>query len=199
MSSVQRFYGNIAGPPTKFCDIITPGYNDTYVVAGQSADMPIPFVVSNQVLDINIKQSPDIASFVSNGLIPVDDTNFQAKLMGGASLIKSFGPNMTTWLRNRIQNNESLVSQYSGPLTLYVRPFMTKIQMAAPQQGFGPLRENTTFGVTTEAPTSTEYIGGGISQEFYTAWVFKTPMTIQYETETGGYKYMTFTTQLSGD
>ena len=201
MTSLQRFYPGIPGPATKFTDIITGGYSDDYFVTGETIDLPIPFTVSNQVLDININQSIDIATFVNNGSIPVDNTEVQAKVMGGASLIKSFGTNMTLWLRNRIRDEESLGARYAGPLTLYVRPFMTKIQMAQPgiATGAGALLENNTYGITTEAPTSTEYIGGGISQEFYTAWVFKTPMTIQYETETGGYKYMTFTTQLSGD
>jgi hypothetical protein len=199
MSSVLSSYAQIQGPPTKFTDIITSAYQDTYVVSGETLDMPIPFTVSNQVLDININQSADIATFVTNGDPPEENTSFQAKVMGGASLIKSFGTNMTTWLRNRITTVESLGSQYSGPLTIYVRPFMTKIQMPAPQQGNGPLNENNTYGITTEAPTSTEYIGGGISQNFYTAWVFKTPMTVQYETASGGYKYLTMTTQLSGD
>jgi hypothetical protein len=199
MSSVQRFYPNISGPATKFCDIITSGYVDSFVVSGDTFDMPIPFVVSNQVLDINIRQSPDIATFVSNGTVPEENTAFQAKVMGGASLIKSFGPNMTTWLRNRITAVESLGSQYSGPLNLYVRPFMTKIQMPAPRQGAGALRENTTYGVSSEAPTSTEYIGGGTTQNFYVTWVFKTPMTVEYQTALGTYKYLTLTSQLSGD
>jgi hypothetical protein len=201
MTSIQRFYPGIPGPATKFTDIITAGYSDDYFVTGETIDLPIPFTVSNQVLDININQSIDAATFVNNGSIPVDNTEVQAKVMGGASLVKSFGTNMTTWLRNRIRDEESLGSQYSGPLTLYVRPFMTKIQMA--QSGIvigaGALLENNTYGISTQAPTSTEYIGGGTSQNFYTAWVFKTPMTVQYETASGGNKYLTMTSQLSGD
>ena len=199
MTSLQRFYPGIPGPATKFTDIITGGYSDDYFVTGETMDLPIPFTVSNQVLDININQSIDIATFVTNGSIPVDNTSVQAKVMGGASFIKSFGPNMTTWLRNRIRNQESLGSQYSGPLTLYVRPFMTKIQLAAPAVGIGALFENNTYGISTEPPTSTEYIGGGTSQNFYTAWVFKTPLTVQYVTVAGTYKYLTMTSQLSGD
>jgi hypothetical protein len=199
MSSIHSSYAKTPGPATKFTDIITAGYADDSVVPGEDIDLPIPFTVSNQVLDININQSPDIATFVSNGSLPEDNTSFQAKVMGGASLIKAFGTNMTTWLRNRITSEESLGSQYSGPLVLYVRPFMTKIQLSAPGLGLGALFENNTYGVSTEAPTSTEYIGGGINQNFYTAWVFKTPMTVQYETASGTYKYLTMTSQLSGD
>jgi hypothetical protein len=76
---------------------------------------------------------------------------------------------------------------------------MTKIQMAAPAQGVGALNDEAVYGITTEAPTSTEYIGGGTSQNFYTAWVFKTPITIQYETAAGGYKYLTMTSQFTAN
>jgi hypothetical protein len=199
MSSVTSSYASIPGPASKFFDIITASYTDTYVMSGDSIDVPIPFVVSNQVLEINVNQSPDALAFVNDGLEPLSNVTFQAKMMGGASLIKGFGPNMTTYLRNLINTIETLGSQYSGPLVLYVRPFMTKIQLPAPKQGALVFDEQTAYGVTTEPPTSTEYIGGGTSQNFYTAWVFKTPMTIQYTTASGNFKYITMTSQFSGD
>jgi hypothetical protein len=198
MSSVISSYASIQGPPTKFFDVLTGGYSDNFIIDGDSYDMPIPFTVVNQVLDININQSSDIRAFVNVGDAPLTAISFQAKMMGGASLIKSFGPNMTTWLRNRIENVESLGDQYDGPLRLYVRPFMTKIQMASPRQGIAALNDESVYGVTTEPPTSTEYIGGGVNENFFTAWVFKTPMTVEYET-TSGNKYITMTSQFSAN
>lgn len=184
-------------PPTKFFDILTGGYTENVIV--NAYDLPIPFVVTNQVLDINVNQSTDVQTFVTNGDVPSSAINFQGKVMGGASLVKSFGANMTEWLRNRINVIESLGSQYSGPLVLYVHPFMTKIQLAAPAQGYGPLNDEAVYGVTTEAPTSTEYIGGATSNNFFTAWVFKTPMTVQYFLSDGSAKYITMTTQFSAN
>lgn len=199
MSSVLSAYAKLDKPPTKFFSLITPSYNDTVIVPGSTIQLPIPFTVASQVLDINVGQSTDILSFVTNGTEPEDQANLQAKLFGGASLIESFGPNMTTYLRNLINTEEpSLSAPYAGPLVLYVRPLMTKVQMADPVFGKsdGAFRRDRSWGFTTQSPSSAEYTGGGPTNNFYTAWVFKTPMTIQYEVS-GGYKYLTMTTQFA--
>jgi hypothetical protein len=198
MTSLLSSYYPSPSPPTKFFDILTGSYDED-VLFPDPYSLPIPFVVTNQVLDINVNQSTDVQSFVTNGDTPGTAVAFQGKIMGGASLVKSFGANMTEWLRNRITVGEGLGSQYSGPLVLYVRPFMTKIQLAAPAQGLGPLNDEAVYGVTDEAPTSTEYIGGGTTNNFFTAWVFRTPMTVQYETASGGNKYITMTSQFSAN
>lgn len=197
MSSVLRSFASTSGPATKFFDILTGGYNDNVLADGFS--LPIPFVVTNQVLDINVNQSTDIETFVNNGDSPGNSINFQGKVMGASSLVKSFGPNMTLWLRNHIWTIESLGSQYTGPLVLYVRPLMTKIQLAAPAQGYIPLNDEAVYGVTTEAPTGTEYTGGSANNNFFTAWVFKTPMTVQYLAADGSAKYITMTSQFSAN
>jgi hypothetical protein len=199
MSSVISGFASTPTLPTKFFDILTGSYEDDFIISGDTIAMPIPFVVNNQVLDINVNQSSDVQAFVDAGDSPGTAVLFQGKVMGGASLVKSFGPNMTTWLRNRIQVAESLGAAYSGPLTLYIRPFMTKIQLAAPRQGFGPLNDESVYGITTEAPTSTEYIGGATNDNFFTAWVFKTPMTVEYLQANGSPSYLTMTTQFSAN
>lgn len=198
MSSVLSYYPPIVGPPTKFFDILTGSYEDGYVVALNTYFMPIPFVVVNQVLDINVNQSPDVEAFINNGVSPSTAVSFQGKAMGGLNLIMSLGPNMVTWLRNRIQNEEGLPSPYEGPLNLYVKPVMTKVQMAAQGQGVSPLNDEAVYGVTEQAPSSDEYIGGAPNDLFFTAWVFKKPMTIQYIVETG-MKYLTMTSQFSAN
>lgn len=199
MSSVLSGFASAYRSPTKFFDILTGGYDDNILVGGDS--LPIPFVVANQVLDINVNQSSDVQAFVTNGTTPGTAITIQGKVMGGSSLVKSFGPNMTEWLRNRINNIESLGAAYSGTLVLYVRPFMTKVQLAAPAQGAGgaPFNDESVYGVSTEAPTNTEYIGGDITNNFFTAWVFKTPMTVQYFLGDGTAKYITMTSQFSGN
>lgn len=196
MSSVLSAFA-VTSSPTKFFDILTAGYTEYVIV--DTYEFPIPFVVTNQILDINVNQSTDVQAFVTNGSTPTNNISFQGKAMGGARLVKSFGPNMTEWLRNRIDNIESLGAPYSGNLVLYVPPFMTKIQMAAPAQGLGPLNDENVYGVTTEAPTGTEYIGGDINNKYFTAWVFKTPMTVQYFLTDGSPKYITMTSQFSAN
>ena len=199
MSSVVSAFAEIHRPPTKFFALITPSYDDTVIVTGETIYLPIPFTVNNQVLDINVNQSSDIQLFVTNGTAPTDQSNLQAKAAGGASLIKSFGPNMITYLRNWIDNIETLGAAYTGPLVLYIQPFMTKVQMANPSFGInseGAFERDRSWGITTEAPVSGEYIGGGSTNNYFTAWVFKTPMTIQYQVG-GVYKYITMTTQFA--
>ena len=199
MSSVQSAYATIHKPPTKVSSLITPSYDDAVIVTGESIRLPIPFTVVNQVLDINVDQSSDIQTVVTNGTAPDDQSSLQGKAFGGASLIISFGANMTTYLRNWINNIESLGAAYTGPLVLYIQPFMTKVQMADPSFGIissGAFRRDRSWGITTQPPISGEYIGGSPANNYFTAWIFKTPMTIQYEVA-GGYKYITMTSQFA--
>ena len=198
MSSVQSAFASIDKPPTKFAALITPGYQEDSFFNNQ--ELPIPFTVVNQVLDINVNQSSDVQSFVNAGTNPLDRPNIQGKAFGGASLVKSFGPNMTTYLRNWINTIESLGAAYTGPLVLYIQPFMTKVQIANPRfavENAGPFERDRSWGITTEAPVSTEYTGGSSTNNFFTVWIFKTPMTIQYETAAGASKYITMTSQFA--
>ena len=198
MSSVQSAFASIDKPPTKFAALITPAYEEDSFFNNQ--ELPIPFTVVNQVLDINVNQSSDIQTVVNNGTEPLDRPNIQGKVFGGASLVKSFGPNMTTYLRNWIDTIESLGAAYTGPLVLYIQPFMTKVQIANPRfavENAGPFERDRSWGITTEAPVSTEYTGGGPNDNFFTTWIFKTPMTIQYVTAAGAFKYITLTSQFA--
>lgn len=195
MTSTLRSYSSFA-TPTKFFDVLTPAYSDNTILG--SYDIPIPFTVSNQVLDINTAQSSAAATFVANGDSPETNVHFQCKFLGGARVVSAFGPNMLTWLSKRIQNHESLGAPYDGPLLLTVQPLMTKIQLASPEQGDGPLNDESVYGITDAAPSSSEYIGGDESSSYYTTWIFKTPMTIRYRGPSG-FRYMTMTSQFSAN
>ena len=200
MSSVISAIARIDKPPTKFSALITPSYDDTVIVSGQTIRLPIPFTVTNQVLDINVNQSSDIQAVVTNGTAPTDQSSLQGKAFGGSSLIISLGANMITYLRNWINGIETLGAAYTGPLVLFIQPFMTKVQMASPTFGItsaGAFRRDRSWGITTQAPVSTEYIGGGPADNYYTAWIFKTPMTVRYVTTAGEFKYITMTSQFS--
>lgn len=197
MSSVQSAFATIHKPPTKFSALITPSYDDSVIVTGEVVQLPIPFTVVNQVLDINVAQSSDVQLYVDNGIQPADESNLQGKAFGGGSLINSFGPNMTTYLRNWINNIETLGSAYTGPLVIYIQPFMTKVQMANPSFcNNGAFERDRSWGISTQPPVSGEYIGGGPPSNYFTAWIFKTPMTVRYEVA-GGYKYITMTSQFA--
>jgi hypothetical protein len=192
MSSVQSAFAKTSKPPTKFAALLTPSYTDGGI------DMPIPFTVVNQVLDINVNQSSAIQTFVNAGTEPGQETKVQGKAFGGASLVTSFGTNMTTYLRNWIEEEEG--DAYTGPLVLYIQPLMTKVQLANPSLAIpnGAFETDRSWGITTEAPVSNEFIGGGPTNNYFTAWIFKTPMTVQYVT-TSGFKYINMTSQFTED
>lgn len=194
MSSVLRTLA-VAGKEGKFDNISTPAYYDNTL----DHDVPIPFTVINSVLDINITNS-SVEDFVNNGSGPDDDTEYQAKQMGGKRLVMSLGPNFTTYLRKRIQNVDSLGSAYSGELTIVVNPVMTKVQLAQPGQVNGITFENV-YGVNDYPPTSDEYVGGSETNKYFTSWVFSKPLTVRFVSSSSatGYKYMTFSTHYDGD
>lgn len=194
MSSALRAKATKIGKDTNMFDnISTPCYFDSPL----DYDAPIPFTVSNGVLDIQITNL-SVQSFIDNGNSPADDSEFQVKFMGGIRPIHTLGSNLLTYLRNRINQYEG--TTYTGPINLQVAPVMTKVQMAQPGEVQGLTFENV-YGVNDFAPTSDMYVGGSAANKYFTSWVFKTPMTIRYETSASstGYRYMTFSTHYDGD
>lgn len=197
MSSVLSAFASAYKLPTKFSALITPSYNDNSIVTGQTIQIPIPFTVVNGVLNINVNQSAVIQTFVNAGTAPEEYADIQAKAFGGARPVTSLGADMTTYLRNWINGIETLGAAYTGPLVVYIQPLMTKAQIANPSFAVnGPFQRDTSWGVTTEAPVSSEYIGGKSADNYYTAWVFKTPLTVQY-VASSGFKYITLTSQFA--
>jgi hypothetical protein len=181
----------------KFDNISTPSYYNEPI----DKYMAIPFTVVNGVLDIAIT-NPAVQTFINDGALPNDDgeNRFQSKQMGGRRLVTSLGPNFTTYLRNRITAIDNLDPVYSGEITIFVNPVMTKIQLAQPQE-VQALEFERVYGVNDYPPTSDEFIGGGDSNNFFTSWVFHKPLTIRFVSSESatGYKYMTFSTHYDGD
>lgn len=194
MSSVSRVFF-VSGKEGKFDNISTPTYSDNIL----NEYIPIPFTVKNGVLDIAITNS-SVETFVNNGDAPNDDTEFQAKQMGGRRLVTSLGPNFITYLRRLIQNIDSLGAMYSEELTIFIKPVMSKIQLAQPGQVQGLTFENA-YGVNNYPPTSDEYVGGDQSNKYFTSWIFYKPLSIRFVSPLSatGYKYITFSTHYDGD
>lgn len=165
MSSVLRAFA-VSGKDSKFDNISTPSYFDDPL----DNDIPIPFTIINGVLDIAITNS-SVQDFINNGNTPADDTEYQAKQMGGRRLVTSIGPNFKTYLQRRIQNIDSLGALYSDELTIFVNGVMTKVQLAQPGQVEGLTFENV-YGVNDHPPSSDEFIGGNVSNKYFTSWVF---------------------------
>lgn len=194
MSSCIRSHGKIT-KANKFDNISTPSYFDNTL----NENVPLPFVVSNQTLDILVTNS-DVQNFVNNGSSPDDETEFQAKQMGGFSNILTLGPTFVTYLRNLINQIDSLGNAYTGPLSIYTHPVMTKVQIAQPNNVSGLTFENV-YGVNEQPPSSDEYVGGSDANNYFTSWGFVKPLTIKYTSSVSatGFKYITFSTHYDGD
>jgi hypothetical protein len=197
MSSILRTFATPVRVPSKYTNISTPSYNESAVAGGQP--LPIPFTVVNQTLDIDIT-TPSVQNFITNGSSPDDDSEYQAKLMGGKELVTSLGANLKTYLNNLIDQNDGLGAPYTGPLVIYVNPTMTRAQLAQPGNVTALAFENV-YGVNDQPPTSDEYAGGDFTNKYFATWVFYSPLTVRYVSaaSTTGYRYITFTTHYDAD
>lgn len=193
MTSIQSAFKQIVRPTTKFHAFITPTYEND-----GGDEVPIPFTVVNQVLDINASENAEIAAYVANGDSPGDNPEMQGKLMGGSSTVFSFGPNMTAWLRKNIEVRESLGSAYTGPLTIFIRPLMTRMQ-SVPFDQAPAFDHDQSYGISEDAPTSTGYVGGSPTDNYLSFFIFKTPLTVEFVGSGGVIKYLTLTSQISED
>ncbi len=193
MTSISRTFSQNVRQTTKFHAFITPTYENAL-----GDETPIPFTVVNQVLDINVSENAQIAAFVAAGTNPQDNPEMQGKLIGGAATVNALGPNITTWLRKNIQAEETLTDPYAGPLNIYIRPLMTRVQ-SVPFTQLPAFRSENVYGISTEAPTSTGYIGGSPTDNYLSFYIFKTPLTVQFVSDSGAFKYLTLTSQISED
>jgi hypothetical protein len=165
MTSVGHVY-QPPTPKTKFTNITTLSYSN----ADTGTLLPVPFTVTNGVLDIALTNSY-VTAFVNNG-DESNAVNIDVAAMGGRTKVNAIGSNLRTWVEN--------FTGTSGPYPIVIAPTMTKIQ----PRGFnddssGDDSDNATiFHIT--APTSDEYVNrGGPNDNYLTTWIFETPMTLQ--------------------
>ena len=193
MSSVTRVKGQNMGLVSKYANVSTPCYPNSDL----GEDIPIPFTVQNGIIDIDINNA-SVQTFVDNGNQPGDDSYYQAKSMGGYRLANRIGTNFATYLRNYI--NATDISGFAGPLNVYVAATTGKVQIAQPND-VSALEFENVFGVNDQPPVSDSFAGGDATLNYFTTFVFYSPLTIQYPSTNSatGYKYITFTTHWDGN
>ena len=204
MSSSLRFRDDIGRKfPTKLVGLSTPSYYDN----NKDADVPIPFIVNNGVLDINIQDNVVndlIEDSYNNG--PESNPTFRCKPMGGISTVNSIGPHFEAYLRDLIGYAIFDDGFYNGSLSIDLAPVMTKIQIAQVgrsddydtyEYGTETTLDNEgyqSWGVSYTKPSSSELVyQGSDADNWSTAWIFKTPLVIKFE-DIGGPRplYLTF-------
>jgi hypothetical protein len=189
---------------TRFVCITSPTYYD-YVVNDL---VLIPFSYSNGVLDINI-QDAVYDALISSGNAPYSEMGRMVRKMGGTGLVQSIGPYFQLYLKNFLSHHFSpptVPIDITG-IQVYTPATVTRVQQPAklpfnpvssiPYELFdisGPLSQYNAFYQTDVPPASDGYLYSGSPDDNWgTAWVFQTPLTIKYFAD-GLPKYITFTT-----
>jgi hypothetical protein len=172
-----------------------------YEIGTSEVYLPIPFTVSNGVLDIAI-QDTVLAELLTPGSISndfINEPSFQASVMGGFSPVSSLGPNMITFLKNFIAYNpdgNDDVSDYNlvTNIAIYNEPIMTKVR-------FNTIEQDATWEFSATAPvrTTPNPVSGDSSNNYRVVWIFKSPLVISYNFDGGATAYLTFTSALDSD
>lgn len=192
MTSLIRQYGP-AKPYTKFVNIFSPGFDDS---SNNGTSRLIPFTCYDGVIDINVSDSA-VQNYIDNASGWNDYIGKKVKLMGGESLGQSLGSNMETWIRNLISNYFYGESTYTGPIKIKVQPVMTKVQATQGTWFVTPLPRSPVVQETYVNPATDNYIISGTeANNYYTSWVFKTPLTVQFD-DNGTPCYITMYTTFS--
>lgn len=189
MSSSTRGYAVIS-QTTKFQKVTTPCYYDSTV----DISVPIPFSYFNGTLDINIQDNV-YNDLIDDGDTPDYDTEYQCKTIGLPRLVQKLGPNMLEWLENFLANNTG------GTITeiaIHTPGQVVKAQFVLENNTYsGTFLESdtndSTYVITYIPPSSDEYVFGSATDNFRTAFVFKTPITISFK-DNGTNRYLTLFT-----
>lgn len=186
MSSILRYTATTKELPVKFTGISGPYYDDsTY------GYQLFPFTFKNGVLDLNINSDNFITAF-NDGDSPssTGTSGYKyGKLMGGSGLVTSLGPNMVQYIKNWLSPDADT------PIAIYTNGVMTKVQYS----------DNNTLDADDEAytnstipPSGDNYVWGGETDKFKTAWIFKQPLTFTCVVS-GVTRYVTLYTVLQTD
>jgi hypothetical protein len=168
-----------AGIPqtTKFHHIKTVGYYNNDI----GSVMPVPFTVSNGVVDINLEDDVD-TQLIEAETAGTKYIEGLCKDMGGLSLATTLGPNFIRWLNNWVADyyDDTVIDTF----TVHVPATMTKVQATDEDSYDYDVLENDIsndpWGVSQKAPSGDGYVQGSGSNNYYTCWVFKTPLTIKF-------------------
>jgi len=189
MSSVSRTFAQ-PDATTKFLPIRSVCYHDDDI----GHTVLIPFSYSNGVLDIDVP-TPSAQNMIDSG----DTYNAQGfnwrmvKACGGTGLVQELGPNFLTWMA-ALQGDD-----FNNP-TIQVRGVMTKVRQSVQgtnaDYGSGPLNAKYAIVTSSQKPLNEEYIvAGDETNKYFTAWVFKSPLTIKFTRDNGDVQYVTLNTQ----
>ena len=184
MSSAIRAHGVIS-QTTKFQKVTTPCYYDN--TAGTT--VPIPFSYHSNTLDINIQDNVQ-SDLIDDGDSPNYDTEYQCKSTGGTGLVLSIGSSMRTWLENWLSN--AFEGATITNVAVHTPAQVTRAQFFLENNTYsGTFLEadvdDSTYAITENPPSGTEYVTGDEQNNYGSVWIFKTPLSIGFKA--GGTQY----------
>jgi len=188
--SVSRSFSVAKTLPTNVSNLSTLSYYDDEL----GEDIPIPFIVKDGVLDINIQDnvnadllSPGTSISISSG------SGFQVSVMGGLKPVSSLSTNMITFLKNFIAQDETNASNYNlvTNIEIYNAPTMTKVR-------FNYIYDDRAYQFHNEPPVKTtpDPVSGKSSNNYRVIYIFKSPLVVSYKYNGGATKYLTLTSLL---
>ena len=190
---------SLAVRKTEVTNVGTPhtlSYYDTTVDIGGDTGwyVPIPFTVSNGVLDIAVIDGV-AAELLNPNTYNYDVgsyTDLQASVMGGLAPVSSLGPNMIAFLKNYITEYETddVEEDYNDVtnIEIYNAPTMTKIR-------YNYIYSFQLYKFSNVAPVKTtpDPVSGEPSNNYRVVWIFKSPLVVSYKFDGSNTKYLTLT------
>jgi hypothetical protein len=187
MSSVTRF--KISGQALpKPANVITP----TYTVGDNYLAVPFTFNKQGGVLDFDFSGGFTAATDINRtNTIFIQGSTFTALRM-----VNSLGSNFVAWCENAANHLDEQAAD-AGSVVLYSRPVVVRANQLA--INLQPDENVEAFGAGFTTPINFELAAGSLStNDYYTTYLFRTPLVIQY-TVSGATKYAVFTTQFEGN
>jgi hypothetical protein len=198
MSSAQRAFAVPKTNPTVVFTPTTLSYATTAPISDSQNNIPVPFTVDNQVLDIAEYENV-VADLLTPGTYVDDFTSqpdVQCSIMGGLETVTSLGPNMITFLKNFINAQYGTVTDdQTSDISIHIAPTMTRIR-------YNYMQDDSTYRFTDFAPVQpgqqlvSQY--ASTTNRYCTVAVFRSPLVVKFNYN-GNIRYLTFTSALDSN
>jgi hypothetical protein len=192
MTSITRF--KISGQALpKPGGVITPTFSSG------SNDLAVPFTFNKQggVLDFNFS-----GGFTAATSIQRTETVFvQGSTFTALSMVNSVGPNFIAWCENGANNlldgSGNPAAADAGSVVLYNKPIIVRANQL--EINLQPDNNVESFNSGFTTPINFELAAGSQTiNNYYTTFLFRTPMVIEYKVS-GITLYAVFNTQFEGN
>lgn len=188
MTSVIRTYAQRKLGLTKFLKPSSPTYTN-----GNNIDVLFPFTYNNGVLDITYNGN-DFESIMVDVLNqePQDEPETSVQILSGPYLVNSLGENF----KNYIRSWQDGTIDPNSPINIYISPQVLLVQQPDLNSISSVTSNNAdVYRISTQAPSSDDYIVGSPITNYNTTYIFKTPLTFTI-VASGVTTYITFKSTL---